>query len=40
MNNAIYYIAGPAAMVNRLHKVLNATGVDDDDIRIEEFAGY
>jgi len=40
VENAIYYIAGPAAMVNGLHAVLNSTGVDDDDIRIEEFAGY
>lgn len=40
VENAIYYIAGPAAMVTGLHKVLNAAGVDDDDIRIEEFTGY
>ncbi len=40
VENAIYYIAGPAAMVGGLHRVLNAHGVDDDDIRIEEFAGY
>lgn len=40
VENAIYYIAGPAAMVSGLHKVLNDSGVDDDDIRIEEFAGY
>ena len=40
VENAIYYSAGPAAMVNGLHAVLNSTGVDDDDIRIEEFAGY
>lgn len=40
VENAIYYVAGPATMVNSLHKVLNATGVDDDDIRAEEFTGY
>lgn len=40
VENAIYYIAGPAAMVNGLHTVLNSAGADDDDIRIEEFAGY
>ncbi|MFZ0662642.1 MAG: FAD-dependent oxidoreductase [Acidobacteriaceae bacterium] len=40
VENAIYYIAGPAAMVGGLHRVLNSAGVDDDDIRIEEFAGY
>jgi len=40
IENAIYYIAGPAAMVDGLHKVLNTTGIDDDDIRMEEFTGY
>lgn len=37
---AIYYIAGPPAMVAGLHKVLNAIGINDDDIRMEDFAGY
>jgi Na+-transporting NADH:ubiquinone oxidoreductase subunit NqrF len=36
----IYYIAGPPAMVKGLHQLLNKTGVDDDDIRSEEFSGY
>jgi len=36
----IYYIAGPPAMVKGLHEMLHKAGVDDDDIRIEEFAGY
>lgn len=36
----IYYITGPPAMVKAMHAMLNATGVDDDNIRIEEFAGY
>ncbi len=36
----VYYIAGPPAMVNGLHAMLNSAGVDDDDIRTEEFAGY
>jgi ferredoxin-NADP reductase len=36
----IYYIAGPPAMVKGLHEMLNQAGVDDDDIRAEEFAGY
>lgn len=40
VKDAIYYIAGPAGMVGGLHKVLNSHGVDDDDIRIEEFEGY
>jgi len=37
---AIYYIAGPPGMVKGLHEMLNQAGVDDDDIRAEEFAGY
>jgi ferredoxin-NADP reductase len=36
----IYYIAGPPDMVKALHQMVNAAGVDDDDIRSEEFAGY
>ncbi len=40
VHSAIYYIAGPPAMVAGLHAMLNATGVDDDDIRLEEFTGY
>ena len=36
----IYYIAGPPAMVKALHGMLNGIGVDDDDIRTEEFTGY
>jgi ferredoxin-NADP reductase len=40
LNSAIYYIAGPATMVAALHKMLNDAGVNDDYIKIEEFAGY
>src|ERR1700746_1734973 len=36
----IYYIAGPPAMVSGLRKMLVASGVDEDDIRTDEFAGY
>jgi len=36
----IHYIAGPPAMVNGLHDMLKKAGVDDNDIRAEEFAGY
>jgi ferredoxin-NADP reductase len=35
-----YYIAGPPAMVGGLRAVLHSSGVDDDDIRTEEFSGY
>ena len=36
----IYYIAGPPEMVKGLHAMIHEAGVDDDDIRAEEFAGY
>jgi ferredoxin-NADP reductase len=36
----IYYIAGPPAMVNSLHEMLNKAGVKKNDIRAEEFTGY
>ncbi len=38
--NAVYYVAGPPGMVAALRAVLNDAGVDDDDIRAEEFPGY
>jgi len=36
----IYYLCGPAAMVTAMRAILNGSGVDDDNIRTEEFAGY
>jgi ferredoxin-NADP reductase len=36
----IYYIAGPPGMVGELRSMLTNSGVDDDDIRSEEFTGY
>ena len=36
----IYYIAGPPGMVKGLHSMLQGAGIDDDDIRTEEFTGY
>lgn len=36
----IYYIAGPPQMVVGIRSVLIDSGVDDDNIRTEEFAGY
>jgi ferredoxin-NADP reductase len=36
----IYYIAGPPAMVKGLHEMLSKTGINDDDIRAEDFSGY
>jgi ferredoxin-NADP reductase len=38
--DAIYYIAGPPGMVQGLRAMLLASGVDEDNVRIEEFTGY
>lgn len=40
LQGPIYYIAGPSAMVTGMRHVLTGAGVDEDDIRTEEFAGY
>ena len=40
LSNPIYYVAGPPNMVKALHDGLNGIGVDDDDIRSEDFFGY
>jgi ferredoxin-NADP reductase len=40
LHGPIYYIAGPPAMVAGLRTMLGSAGVDEDDIRTEEFAGY
>lgn len=40
VTSAIYYVTGPPAMVAALRETLHKSGVDDDDIRVEEFTGY
>ena len=40
LQGPIYYSAGPPAMVAGMRKMLVAAGVDEDDIRTEEFGGY
>jgi ferredoxin-NADP reductase len=40
LSNAIYYLTGPPGMVNGLRTMLVDSGVDEDDIRTEEFTGY
>jgi ferredoxin-NADP reductase len=40
LHGSISYVAGPPAMVSAVRMVLNELGVDEDDIRTEEFAGY
>jgi ferredoxin-NADP reductase len=36
----IFYSAGPPTMVTGMRRMLVTAGVDEDDIRTEEFAGY
>lgn len=36
----IYYLAGPPAMVEATRHALTGAGVEDDDVRSEEFYGY
>lgn len=40
LQGPIYYTAGPPAMVAAMRQMLAAAGVDEDDIRTEEFGGY
>jgi ferredoxin-NADP reductase len=40
LRGPIYYIAGPPTMVAAVRRMLTEVGVDEDDIRTEEFAGY
>ncbi|MCW5658227.1 MAG: FAD-dependent oxidoreductase [Burkholderiaceae bacterium] len=36
----VYYVAGPPGLVEGMRRTLNDAGVDDDDIRSEDFHGY
>lgn len=38
--NPIFYITGPPGMVDAMRKTLLDAGVDEDDVRSEEFYGY
>jgi ferredoxin-NADP reductase len=40
LTHPIYYIDGPPAMVKAMRQILNEAGVDDNNIRTEEFSGY
>jgi NAD(P)H-flavin reductase len=40
LQGPIFYIAGPPSMVAAARHILVEAGVDEDDIRTEEFAGY
>ncbi len=36
----IYYLSGPAGMVNAMYEMLVEAGANEDNIRAEEFSGY
>ncbi len=36
----IYYLVGPLGMISAMHTLLNRIGVNDDDIRTEDFGSY
>ena len=40
LQGPIYYVAGPPPMVAAMRAMLVGAGVDEDDVRTEEFAGY
>lgn len=40
LDGPIYYVAGPPAMVEAMREMLMKAGVDEDDLRTEEFGGY
>lgn len=40
INEPKYYVAGPPAMVSAMQQMLTKAGVDEDNIRTEEFGGY
>jgi ferredoxin-NADP reductase len=40
LNGPIYYVAGPPRMVEAMRAMLVTAGVDEDDIRAEDFGGY
>ena len=40
LQGPIYYSAGPPAMLAGMKEMLVSAGVDEDDIRTEDFAGY
>jgi ferredoxin-NADP reductase len=38
--SAIYYVTGPPTFVAGMRAMLAKSGVDDDNVRTEEFSGY
>ncbi len=40
VKSPVFYLAGPPVMVSGMLGILHEMGIDEDDIRTEEFAGY
>lgn len=40
LNGPIYYVAGPSGMVGGITEMLASSGINDDDVRTEEFGDY
>ncbi|HET7103742.1 MAG TPA: FAD-dependent oxidoreductase [Terracidiphilus sp.] len=40
LDSAIYYVTGPPGFVAAMRSILEESGVDDDNVRTEEFGGY
>lgn len=40
LNNSIFYICGPPAMVDAMFNILKEMKINEDNIRIEHFIGY
>lgn len=40
INKPIYYLSGPAGMVRSSRELLMSAGIDEDNIKTEEFDGY
>jgi Na+-transporting NADH:ubiquinone oxidoreductase subunit NqrF len=40
LQGPIYYIAGPPTLVTAMRETLVSAGVEENDIRIDEFVGY
>ena len=40
LTSAVYYFAGPPAMVMAMHNMLDGIGITEQAMRYEEFYGY
>ena len=40
IENSVYYLSGPPAMVGAMRQLLEDLGVSEDNLKTEEFAGY